>query len=70
MVAYKSSETEEELAAAEYAISLLGGKLEKNELFDLDENTKRRILVIRKVKHTPPGYPRKGNKPRTSPCIR
>lgn len=68
MVAYKSSETEEELAAAGYAISLLGGKIEKNELFDLDENTKRRILVIRKVKHTPPGYPRKGNKPRISPC--
>lgn len=67
VVAYKSSDIREETEAAARAIDVLGGEIERNELFSLDENTERRILVIRKVRKTPAGYPRKGNKARLKP---
>lgn len=67
MVAYKSVNAEEELKEAERAIKLLGGKTEENRIFELDEETKRRIIVIRKVKKSPDIYPRSGNKPRLKP---
>ena len=67
MVAYKSADCDEEMNEAERAIKLLGGETAASELFDLDENTKRRIIVIKKVKRSPDGYPRSGNKPRLKP---
>ena len=67
MVAYKSADCDEEMNEAERAIKLLGGETAASELFDLDENTKRRIIVIKKVKSSPDGYPRSGNKPRLKP---
>ena len=68
-VAYKSADTEEEIKEAGRVIELLGGRTEINDVFDLDGETKRRIIVIRKIKPSPPSYPRKGNKPRKDPVI-
>ena len=68
-VAYKSEGGEEELNEAEKVIRLLGGKVERDELLSLDEDTKRRIIVIRKVRPSPAGYPRSGNKPRLKPIM-
>ena len=68
-VAYKAEDSEEEINEAKYAIKLLGGKIEKVVEARLDENTVRKIIVIRKISSTPNTYPRKGNKPRTSPII-
>lgn len=67
MVAYKSENAEEELKEAVRAIKILGGKVEENRIFELDEETKRRIIVIKKVSKTPGAYPRSGNKPRLKP---
>lgn len=54
----KSAAAGTEIEAASGAIRLLGGKVEENFLFDLVENTPRRILLIRKISQTPPKYPR------------
>lgn len=57
-IAMKSAAAEEEIDAAKGAIRLLGGKIEENFLFDLVENTPRRILLVRKISQTPAKYPR------------
>lgn len=66
-VAMKSAAAEEEIGAAKGAIRLLGGQIEENFLFDLVENTPRRILLVRKISQTPPKYPRPSAKIAKSP---
>lgn len=57
-IAYKG-DCEEELKAAEKAIKVLGGEIEKVINYDLPEgNGKRTLISIRKVKSSPPLYPR------------
>ena len=53
--------TDEELEEAKKAIDLLGGKVENvftYTLTDGNEEIERSIVVIRKIKNTPPKYPR------------
>ena len=60
-LAMKSQSTREELEEAKRAIELLGGKLERvceYTLTDGNEVLERTIVVIKKVKNTPPSYPR------------
>ena len=57
-ISMKSATVGEELAAAERAIRLLGGKVQQNILFDLVEDMPRRILSIEKISQTPSKYPR------------
>lgn len=57
-ISMKAAASDEELSSARSAIRLLGGNLEKDDLFDLVENTPRRIFTIRKISQTPPKYPR------------
>ena len=60
-LAMKSLSTNEELQEAKKAISLLGGSVEtvkEYSLTDGQEALERTIVVIRKVKSTPPQYPR------------
>ena len=60
-LAMKSLSTDEELEEAKKAIELLGGKVEKvfsYTLTDGNETIDRSIVVIKKVKNTPPKYPR------------
>lgn len=77
-IIYKSAKLDEELAAAQKAIQILGGKLEKVEDFSLKndfldknerewENIERKILVLKKINATPAKYPRSGNKAKTNP---
>lgn len=54
----KSAAATEEIDRAKPAIRLLGGKIEQNILFDLVENTPRRIVSVRKISQTPAKYPR------------
>lgn len=68
-VAYKASDSDEEIKEAKYAIGLLGGRIKDIKEEILDENTVRRIVIIEKIKNTPSSYPRKNNKPRISPLI-
>ncbi|MCR5059840.1 MAG: 16S rRNA (guanine(527)-N(7))-methyltransferase RsmG [Saccharofermentans sp.] len=59
---------EEELKDAEKAIGILGGKIETVKEFQLPgTDADRTIVVIRKVKETPAGYPRQAGKPSKEP---
>ncbi len=67
-VMYKSQKLEEELAASEKAISVLGGKIERIEEFEIKEYLSlRKILYLLKLKNTPKLYPRGKNLPKTKP---
>ncbi len=67
-VSYKSEKLEEELPAAEKAISVLGGKVIKQERFSLGEEAQQRVLlVIQKKKETSKKYPRKAGTPAKEP---
>lgn len=54
----KSAETDAEIQAAQGALRLLGGKIERDEQFLLVENMPRRLLFVRKISQTPSKYPR------------
>ena len=59
LIAYKGASAEEELERARNAIGQLGGKVEKLHLYTLpEEEDKRAIIIIRKVKPTPKQFPR------------
>ena len=70
-IIYKSSKLDEELAASQNAIKILGAKIEKIEHFEIEESEfekmERKILVLTKTSSTPKKYPRSGNKPKLSP---
>ena len=65
-VSYKS----EKIGAAGKAISILGGKLEKQIEFMLpDSDIYRNLVVIKKLKATPKKYPRKAGLPTKEPLL-
>lgn len=57
-LALKGLKAEEELEAAQRAISVLGGKLEEKKTFSLPDGSSRTLLLIRKISQTPAKYPR------------
>ncbi len=60
-IAYKGKTGNEELSKSKRAIELLGGKVDRV----LEESTgygRRMLIVIHKIKKTPPKYPRSGGK--------
>lgn len=57
-ISMKSADSTEEIDTAKSAISILGGKISQNHVFDLVENTPRRIILIKKNSQTPTKYPR------------
>ncbi|MBQ7871025.1 MAG: 16S rRNA (guanine(527)-N(7))-methyltransferase RsmG [Oscillospiraceae bacterium] len=65
-LAMKAAAAEEELQEAARAITLLGGKLERVAEYQID-GAPRRVLVIRKVRPTPPAYPRRFSKIKQQP---
>lgn len=66
-VSYKSVKAEEEIQAAEKAISILGGKVDHVCKFDLSDIGERTLVVIKKVKNTAKKYPRKAGIPSREP---
>ena len=67
-ISYKSSESTDEIKSAEKAISLLGGKIENDIIFELPyTDIKRRLILIRKDKATLGAYPRKAGTPLKNP---
>lgn len=54
----KSAGADEEIAAAKNALHLLGGKIERDEVFSLTPEMPRRLLFIKKISQTPSKYPR------------
>jgi len=55
-----------ELASAAHAFHVLGGELANPCSYDLDGEP-RQVVVIRKVRPTPPGYPRRPGMPAKKP---
>jgi len=69
-VSYKSGKASEELVEAQKAISVLGGKVMKEEDFKLyGTDMDRTLLVIQKVKNTSKKYPRKAGTPAKEPIL-
>lgn len=68
-VIYKGGDIDDELKQAEYAISVLGGKVKEVIKYTF-EGLSRSLLIISKVKNTPKAYPRVGNKPKSNPLSR
>ncbi|MDD7739028.1 MAG: 16S rRNA (guanine(527)-N(7))-methyltransferase RsmG [Fusicatenibacter sp.] len=67
-ISYKSGKVKEELAAAEKAVSVLGGAIENTVYFQLTGTEDERSFVcIRKKKETPKKYPRKAGLPGKEP---
>ena len=66
VLAMKGTAAQEELEEAKNAISQLGLKLEKVAQFPVD-GTAHTVIVLRKVAHTPPRFPRRYAKIKQSP---
>lgn len=66
VAAMKGTAMEEELAEAKNAISRLGLKLHKTLVFPM-EGTNHTLILLKKVKPTPPQYPRRYAKIKQSP---
>ena len=67
-VALKGSKYKEELAEAEKAVKILGGKVTSVREVELPGlNDGRAIIVIQKIKDTPAAYPRKAGQPGKNP---
>ena len=67
-VSYKSANSDEEIKAAENAIKILGGKIEKIDDFCLPiSGEKRRLVIIKKIAATPKKYPRGQGKEKKQP---
>lgn len=69
LVAYKSNDIDEELRLAKNAIKILGGEIEKIVEKKLDEEITRKFVIVKKIKQTPPKFPRGQNKPRLIPLV-
>ena len=57
-VAMKSVRSDAEIAEAQSAIRLLGGKIDKNLSFSLPQTGERTLICIKKISQTPAKYPR------------
>ena len=68
VISMKGQEIEEEVKRAQKAIQILGGKIVKQESFNLPKSdNKRNIIIIEKIKSTPAKYPRKPGTPAKEP---
>ena len=69
-ISYKSEKVAEEMKAAEHAISILGGKVDKQIEFTIPySDIYRNLFVIQKCKDTPKKYPRKAGLPAKEPLV-
>lgn len=68
-IALKGYEIEDEIQESIKAISVLGGEIEKVEKYNLPEDNKRAIVVIKKISQTPTKYPRTRGKIKKQPII-
>ena len=67
-IAYKSEKGPGEVADAQKAISVLGGRVRESVEFTLpDSDIHRNLVVVEKVQKTPAKYPRKAGLPSREP---
>lgn len=65
--AMKGPGASEELEQSRNALEMLGGQVERLKEFRLSDGSTRVVMVIKKISHTPPKYPRMGTKIAKSP---
>lgn len=65
-ISYKSGSIDEELAHANNAIQVLGGKVSDVDKFKIEDND-RSLVMIEKIDHSPSKYPRKAGTPSNNP---
>lgn len=58
----KTAEAEQEIAEAKPAVAVLGGEIREVKLYELPVAGGRSVVIIDKVRQTPPKYPRRGTK--------
>lgn len=58
LISMKGPQPEKEIEEAQKAITTLGGKVEAVHSFVLPDAGERSLIVINKISHTPPNYPR------------
>ena len=68
-ICMKGPNIEEEILNSKKALNILGGKIERIESLNIDNELDRNIIIIRKEKNTPSKYPRNGGKPLKEPLI-
>ncbi len=66
-VLWKGQSIKEELIEAENAIKVLGGRLEKTISYEIGDYGTHYYCIIKKIKETPPKYPRGNGKERKCP---
>lgn len=65
---YKGNKIEEELKEGAFALKTLGCSVSKILDFDLKEvDSKRFVLILNKIQHTPSKFPRSKNLPKSNP---
>lgn len=69
MLAYKGPAAAEEIPEAAKAMAVLGGRLEDFYRDPGDTETRHGIVIIQKIKPTPPKYPRQAGKPEKEPIL-
>ncbi len=68
LVAWKGESADDEVAAAQSALSVLGGKVTRRHRYTLPGLDRERVLVVvEKRRKTPRGYPRKAGTPKRKP---
>lgn len=69
-VALKGPKAADELTDSQKALSVLGGKLIRDEELTLpDSDEERTLVLVEKVKNTPKKYPRQAGTPRRKPIV-
>lgn len=70
VIAYKSQKADEEIAEAQNALNILGGKVTELQTVLIKEIDSIRVnIVVEKLKSTPKEYPRGKNLPKLKPII-
>ena len=68
MLCYKGPALDQEMAEAEYALKVLGGRFVESRRVDLPgRDWDHRLCLIEKARPTPKAYPRKAGKPAAAP---
>ncbi|MBE6737362.1 MAG: 16S rRNA (guanine(527)-N(7))-methyltransferase RsmG [Ruminococcaceae bacterium] len=66
-LAMKGPAATDELCEAENALRVLGGKVECVEKYVLSDESERSIIIVKKMAHTHPAYPRHNSKIKKQP---
>lgn len=66
-IALKGFDIEDEIVEATHAITELGGQVEKVVKYELEDNSKRAMVIVKKISQTPSKFPRMYGKMKKQP---